>query len=326
MNLQSTDNNNNLDRQYLNLIENVNFHPIFIMGDHRSGTTLLYKILVATECFNFLNTYHLVKYDEILSNHVNQIETQVVQGLEELFKSLDIKNREFDQIEVSPNSPEEYGFFFKNFDYQPYINQNNLTLFIQLCKKIQLVSNQDRAILLKNPRCFSNFTYIKKAFPKAKFIFIHRNPIHVINSKLKALRYVLSNGNAYTAFISKQDRKILTNPIKRYFYSLLYSRYFNLGLGTILKKTVQSTNYFLDNIELLSSSDYTSVKYEDLCKSPEATIFKILEFLELEPTANLNYEQLIKPRPVNLLPEIERNYHKICQKLKPYLTYHDYSV
>lgn len=42
MNLQSTDNNNNLDSQYLNLIENINFHPIFIMGDHRSGTTLLY--------------------------------------------------------------------------------------------------------------------------------------------------------------------------------------------------------------------------------------------------------------------------------------------
>lgn len=246
--------------------------------------------------------------------------------MEELFKSLDINKREFDQIEVSPNSPEEYGFFFKNFDYEPYINSKNLNLFIQLCKKIQLISNQDRAILLKNPRCFSNFIYIKKAFPEAKFIFIHRHPIHVINSKLKALRYVLSNGNAYTAFISKQDRKILTNPIKRSLYSLLYSHYFNLGLGQILKTTVQSTTYFLDNIELLPKADYTSIKYEDLCKSPEATIIKILEFLELKPTVNLDYEQLIKPRPLNLLPEVERNYNKICRKLKSYLTYHDYKI
>jgi hypothetical protein len=46
------------DKPYLNLLEKVDFCPIFIMADHRSGTTLLYQTLVATDCFNFIKSYH----------------------------------------------------------------------------------------------------------------------------------------------------------------------------------------------------------------------------------------------------------------------------
>jgi hypothetical protein len=52
MNSQHINTSNILDRQHQNLLENVNFSPIFIMGDHRSGTTLLHQTLVGTECFN----------------------------------------------------------------------------------------------------------------------------------------------------------------------------------------------------------------------------------------------------------------------------------
>lgn len=78
MNSQSNNTNKILDRQYLNLLENINFRPIFIMGDHRSGTTLLHKTLVATECFNFVRAYHVIKYDELLSNHVNRTEVGLI--------------------------------------------------------------------------------------------------------------------------------------------------------------------------------------------------------------------------------------------------------
>ena len=39
MNQKYTKISNMLDCQYLNLLQNVNYYPIFIMGDHRSGTT-----------------------------------------------------------------------------------------------------------------------------------------------------------------------------------------------------------------------------------------------------------------------------------------------
>jgi hypothetical protein len=185
------------DEPYLQLLEKVDFNPIFIMGDHRSGTTVLYQILVATECFNYLKASHIIKYDEILESHINGTQERTRQELENLFKSLEISDRQFDKVKPTPDLPEEYGFILKNAGYESYLNSENLLLFVQLCQKIQFASNSDKPLLLKNPWCFPHFMYIKSVLPKAKFVFIHRHPIHVMNSKLKAVRLVLSVESSY---------------------------------------------------------------------------------------------------------------------------------
>ena len=320
-----TDTNNDLDEKYLYLLNKVDFTPIFIMGEHRSGTTLLYKTLVETECFNFVKAYHIIKYKKILSNHVNDIENQAYQELDDQLKSLGINDRVIDKLKVTPDFPEEYGFILRNLvGDDSKLTDENLSIFKELCQKVQLTSKQNRPLLLKNPWDFSQFLYIKKSLPNAKIIFIHRHPIHVINSKLKAVRSFLSNWNSYLALISRRYTKIFKNPIKLFFYRMLYSSYFDLGLHRTIKDYLTSTSYFLENIGKLPQTDYISIKYEDLCDRPEETILKVLEFLELEARKNLDYQNLIETRSTNLLPEIEKNYDLICQKLKPYLKYHNY--
>ena len=39
----------NLDKKHLEKLENIEFQPVFILGLHRSGTSILYKILIATK-------------------------------------------------------------------------------------------------------------------------------------------------------------------------------------------------------------------------------------------------------------------------------------
>jgi Sulfotransferase family len=315
------------DRPYLDLLKKVDFSPIFIMGDHRSGTTLLYKTLVATGCFNFVRAYHVIKYNEILYNRIHQTENRAIEELEELFKSLEISDRNIDRVMATPDLPEEYGFILKNVaGDNSCITKQNLPVFQQLCRKIQFASDPDKPLLLKNPWDLPQFMYVKSVVPNAKFIFIHRHPIHVINSKLKAARSMLSSWNPYVALIAQWYVKIFKNPAQRYLYQLLYSNYFDLGLRRVTKQSVESTTYFLDNFESLPNKDYLSIKYEDMCKTPEAIIFRILEFLELQPRSTLDYESLIQPRPVKLLPEVERNYHEICQKLQPYLLDRSYDL
>ena len=320
-----TDTNNDLDEKYLYLLNKVDFTPIFIMGEHRSGTTLLYKTLVETECFNFVKAYHIIKYKKILSNHVNDIENQAYQELDDQLKSLGINDRVIDKLKVTPDFPEEYGFILRNLvGDDSKLTDENLSIFKELCQKVQLTSKQNRPLLLKNPWDFSQFLYVKKSLPNAKIIFIHRHPIHVMNSKLKAVRSFFSNWNSYLALISQRYKKIFKNPIKLFFYRMLYSSYFDLGLHRTIKDYLTSTSYFLENIGKLPQTDYISIKYEDLCDRPEETILKVLEFLELEARKNLDYQNLIETRSTNLLPEIEKNYDLICQKLKPYLKYHNY--
>lgn len=324
--MRSTDNNNVSDHPYLDSLSKVDFNPIFILGDHRSGTTLLYKILVATRCFNFVKAYHIIKYDEILSNHLNQTESQAIQELEKLFKSLGISDRAIDQVVATPELPEEYGFILNNVaGDDSRITPRNLPIFQQLCQKIQLISDAEQALLLKNPWDFANFIYVKNAIPDAKFIFINRHPIHVINSKLNAARTLLSSWNPYTALIAREYTQIFRNPVQRYFYQLLYSNYFDLGLRRVTQQSIESTTYFLENVESLPDKDHLCLRYEDLCQAPEATILKILGFLKLESRADLDYDSLIKVRPLKLLPEVRGKSDEICQKLQPYLTFHGYS-
>lgn len=330
MKAQKTDNrqvaglNHIPDQLYLHLLDKVDFRPVFIMGDHRSGTTLLYKVLVATECFNFVKAYHVIKYDEILSSYMNQTENNARQELDKLLKSLGMKDRMIDNVEVTPDLPEEYGFILNNAGYKPHLIPENLSVFIELCKKIQFVSAPDRLLLLKNPWDFSNFMYIKSVLPEARFIFIHRHPINVINSKLKGMRSTLATRNAYIALLSQGYTRIFNRPVQHFFYRMLYSSYFNLALQTVTKQTVEGTTYFLQHLDSLPKADYISLKYEDLCEDAEATILNILGFLGLEPRATLAYDSLISPRSIKLLPEVQRKYDQVRQKMESYFIYHGY--
>ncbi|MEL7350507.1 MAG: sulfotransferase [Cyanobacteria bacterium P01_A01_bin.116] len=313
------------DTPYLNQLSGVEFSPVFIMGDHRSGTTVLYKTLVATHCFNFVKAYHIIKYNEILANHLNKAENQAIQTLEAHFKALGISDRAIDSVIATPNLPEEYGFILKNVaGGESFITPQNLPIFQQLCRKIQYSSAPNKLLLLKNPWDFPHFLSVKQLLPTAKFIFIHRHPLHVMNSKLKAARTLLSQWDPYTALLTDQYAEIFNNPIKRSLYQLLHSKLFNLGLRRVEESSIATTTYFLENIAALPPQDYISIQYETLCKAPETTVQKILTFLNLESLTDLDCDSLIKPRSLKLLPEINNNADNINQKLQPYLTYHGY--
>ncbi|SKB13856.1 Sulfotransferase domain protein [Planktothrix sp. PCC 11201] len=324
--MQSKPINNMPDEPYLDLLDKVDFNPIFIMGDHRSGTTALYQILVATECFNYLNAYQIIKYDELLDGYINGTQEQTRQELEQLFNSLQISDRLLDEVKATPDLPEEYGFILKNSGYESYLSPENLKLFTQLCKKIKFISSLEKPLLLKNPWCFPNFIYIKSVIPKAKFVFIHRHPLYVMNSKLKAVRLMLSVKSSYIQLINKEYKQIFDQPIRRFIFQVLYSGLFNLGLRRVTQQSLLSTSYFLEHIKLLPIDDYISIRYEDLCQTPELTILKILNFLKIEAKATLDYRKLITPRSLKLLPEVQRSRAQICSKLQAYLTYCSYQV
>ena len=310
------------DDEHLPLLEKIDFQPIFILGFHRSGTTLLYQILTATQCFNFVSAYHVIKYQELLTNYVNKQESKAKQELAELFQSLGISDRVIDKIPVTPDLPEEYGFILRNAGYEFKLNGDNLDYFKQLCKKIELISPLPNPLLLKNPWDFSNFLYIKKAFPQAKIIFIHRNPTHVINSKLKAGKALFNNPSAYSALISKQYvRNLQKNSQNDQQDNLWYEE---KRLRNLIDKTLEESTYFLQNIEQLSTTDYLSIRYEDICQNPEENIQEILGFLNLESKVNLDYPSLISPRPLQFLPQVEKASPVINDKLKDYFEYHQY--
>lgn len=313
------------DHRYTGLLESVSFQPVFIMGDHRSGTTLLYRLLDATGCFNVVTAYHILCYDRILSNHAAGRQEAAKRELAAGFAARGISDRMIDGVAVTPELPEEYGFVLSNA-YRAQLQADNLARLLELGKKVQYVAAAPKPLLLKNPwDYFLNFVYVKQVFPYARFVFLHRHPLDVINSQLRAIRSSLQAVNPYLALMSAWYAGVYERPARRALMRGLFSSHFELGLRITSRHVARATSYYLENIARLPADDYCSLTYEQLCADPEHSIDAILGFLGLQPAAGPAFAELIKPRALPALPEVTRRQGSIRRRMQAYYDHHGYT-
>jgi hypothetical protein len=290
----------NPDTQYLKELTHIDFQPVFILGVHRSGTSILYKMLTATGCFNPVVAYHLIDYNKLLSNYYEQKEDDAKQKLTESFLQNGLQDRGIDKLRLTADFAEEYGFLLNTQTVQMSITKKNVVLFTELCKKIQFIAGNDKPILLKNPYDLSNFLYLKQAFPSAKFVFIHRHPLRTISSMLNAIRMILNEKNPYTAKLSKMYEKFYSNPLLLQPLRFIFHIIPECSVVVITRITAKATEYYLKNIEKLPKEDYISITYEEFCKDPQATLENIMERLSLTMIKKIDAASLIHPRNVDI--------------------------
>lgn len=314
------------DQKFLEKLENIDFQPVFILGLHRSGTSILYKMLTSTGCFNPVTAYHLIKYNQLIYNHINKREESSKEELTESFKEKGLKDRGIDRLQITADFAEEHGFLLGQKTFQMYITPKNLPLFTELCKKIQFISGNDKPILLKNPYDFPNFIYIKKAFPNAKFVFIHRHPFKTLSSTIKAIRVLLKNKNPYTTQLFKIYNKIFENPLILHTLRFCFSRISALGIILLTNNSSAATNYYLKNIKHLSKQDYVFITYEDLCKNPQKNIKRIMEFLDIVTYNKIDFASFIKPRKTQLDPSVRQLRKFIYKRMDEYFKFFGYKL
>jgi hypothetical protein len=312
------------DLQHLHLLKDVEFQPVFIMGDHRSGTTLLYQLLARSGHFGIVTAYHILAYGSLLEHHLNGTDEVERMRMSDRFSELGLGTRLIDNVKLTPDLPEEYGFLFTDCGSKPRLNDRTLPLFKELCRKVQYLSPRDMPLLLKNPWDYNNFVYVKRAFPSSRFVFIHRSPVNVINSQLRATRALLTAESAYQALLAEWYRKLFATRFRLPLVRRLFSS--PLGVFIVMRHVERAAHYLLRHISDLPESDYVSVRYEDLCGKPQSTVQGILSFLNLSDTQFMDYGALIDPRDVRLLPEVKSREHIIERKLRPYLRYVGYRI
>ena len=309
----------NKDQQHLQLLENVEFQPIFILGLHRSGTSILYKMLNATGCFNPVTAYHLIRYNQLLTNHVNNQEESSKKELTESFQEKGLDDRGIDKLKINADFAEEYGFLLGQKTLQMYITPKNLSLFTEMAKKIQFISENNKPILLKNPYDLPNFLYIKKVFPNAKFVFIHRHPFKTLSSTIKAMDILLKNKNPYTTYLFKTYNKLFENPLLLLPAKFCFSRFKTFGVVYLTMSSSKATRYYLKNIGQLSKKDYVSITYEDLCENPQKNMKKIIDSLNIKINKKLDFKSFINPRKVDLDPSVLKLRKFIFKCMKKYV-------
>ncbi|MFO7677482.1 MAG: sulfotransferase [Thermoplasmatota archaeon] len=312
------------DEKYLKELKHVAFKPVFILGVHRSGTSILYKILIATGCFNPVTAYYLINYDMLLTTYHENKEKIEKQKLTELFIKNGLTDRGIDRLKVTADFAEEYGFLLGKKTIKMSLTKRNVVLFTELCKKIQLIVENDKPLLLKNPFDFPNFLYLKKIFPNAKFVFIHRHPLKTISSMLNAMKTIVKDKNYYTARLSSIYDRIYSNPLILYPLRFIFLTVPECAVMLLTSITAQATGYYIRNIDKLSEEDYISITYEELCMHPQEILESIMKKLSLPLARSIDAKSLIKPRKVEIEISVLKLQNRIYCCMKAYFNRFNY--
>ena len=282
------------EQDYLNSSPKVTYNPVFIMGDHRSGTTLLYKILSSTKMFNYITAYDVIEYDKLLSNHERDQEILIRQKIDKSLSENGIKDRGIDDVLVNSELPEEYGFILGNNSDSKKIIDNNINLLQEICTKIQLIQGNKDYILLKNPNDFTNLNFIYKNIPNAKFIIILRDAKDIARSRRKAYSHLFKQFSYYTSLLSKEYEDYYNNKLMRIGLRLYFSRFNLFTRNKIYKNTKNTQLEFLESLDKIDKSIYILTSYESICTQTNTEIRNIFQFLNIDFDKNLNLENFIR--------------------------------
>jgi len=246
--------------------------PLFVIGHWRSGTTHLSNLLSKDEALGFVPPVAAGIPWECLTLgrwFRRQLETQLP------------KSRLIDKVPVRPDSPQEdeiglsnmLPFSFMHAYYFPSVLQKALDrgLFWEGLKPAEknrwrrqlssytrklYVQQGNRRLVIRNPAHMARISELRRIFPGAQFIHIHRNPYRVFLSMQNFYRQLLP-----ALALHNWEEAAVDAAILRTYDRLMHSYY------------AQSTQ--------LSSQDHISVSFEALEADPLSLLQRIYDRLEL---------------------------------------------
>ena len=246
--------------------------PVFIIGHWRSGTTFLHYLMSKDKQFGYC------------SNIDAFIPGALFIGRWLFRKIISWRlpaTRPTDDVKLKPDSPQEeefavmllskysgyhaFGFpskhrdFFKNYTLLASDDVSTINkwknVYFRFVKKLS-ARNGNKQLLLKNPANTSRVKHLVSMFPKAKFIYLHRNAAEVKSSNVRLLKS-LTEANCLHSF-----SHIDLNKETEYVHQMVI-------------KTYEEQRVFPDSDSLVE------VRYEDLIVDPLGTLRRIYRELNL---------------------------------------------
>jgi hypothetical protein len=276
---------------------------IFIVGHWRSGTTHLHNLISQDPQMGYTTTYQSV-FPDTLFNRLGYF-------LFEGFARLLIPGRRAgDNVRLGMQLPQEEEFalgaktplcfyYFWMFPkdirriYERSIRFKNVSpsLINQWNKDYELLiskalKNTGTSVYLsKNPSHTGRVEHLLKRFPKAKFIFIHRNPVEVY----------LSTDNFFKNMMPHLQLQQITKEERQQSIIDLYK--------TIMKD-------FFDQKALIPEGQYSEISFDNLEQTPLKCVEYIYKALNLEgyDAAKPHFQSFI-----DKMKSYEKNQHVISQ-------------
>ncbi len=245
--------------------------PVFILGHWRSGTTLLHELLCLDERFTFPTSFSCVApHNFLLADRLFM----------PLIKRFFPSQRLQDNMALGPDTPQEDEFALSYMGaVSPYTThflirhlgryadfyelekvpaasrrhwENSL---VQFLKKVTF--RQDRPVVLKSPTHTFRAAILLRLFPKARFVYLVRNPFDVFPSAIHTW-----NIFARYASLRAPDAAELEEYVLDVFNRMHLK--------------------FESDRHLIPPGQLHCIRYEDLAAAPEAEMEKLYKALSLD--------------------------------------------
>ncbi len=327
-----------MDAPYLEQLHDPPSELVFIMGCHRSGTSMLYHLLAYTGQLDYLSAYDIIKYDELLYNRITGREAQVKADLQRVLQQE--ASRGLDDLPVGADLPEEYRFVMpqeppgtfmnikKRLDrlfFARCLTPRSLDAFMEMCRKKRFLAGADRPLVLKNPSdYYFNFWSVHQMLPQARFIFIHRHPLPMLNSYLHGFPGILKERSNYAALLDKRYDALFSGwSLRRQLFIAAFR--LNTMPRLLLTRLVESFRYYMAHVAGLPREQYAWVRYEDLCADPVGCLSGIGEQLRLDLVPRVP-AKFVAPRHLPIPERVKRHYARRVDDIAPYLQHCQYAA
>ncbi len=225
-------------------------HPIFIVGTGRSGTTILGKILSVHKQVAFLNEPKALWF---------------------------FANKEDDLIGSYSKSKGRY--HFNENDYSIEVKRK-----IDRIYRSYLLLTFSSFIVDKYPEQLFRYHYIKKIYPKAKFIFLIRNGADVVSSiSIWSKKYPKTKDESWWGLNEKKWIHLCEQIVKKddYFKELLpVLKNLDSNHNRAAIEWIATMRYGL-KLSKLYPKDFLTIRYEDLVSNTNKELFSMENFIGL---------------------------------------------
>lgn len=251
--------------------------PVFIVGNPRSGTTFIHRVMARDEqrffCFKtweiifpaIIQKRFFTKVDRITghvpSALIKRLETRLFREFNKMHKVSLLSPEEDDYLFLHIFSSHDLVWLFPFDEMKRFLRfdemlkdteQRRIMEFYKDCIKRQAYyQNHGGSLLSKAPASSARIVGLRKQFPDCKIIYMVRNPLEVIPSMINLAHEVWTSMAGMTKGFPLQDQ--IYDTLKYYY------------------------EYPLSLFEELPHDSYRIVNYEDLVKHPAKTIEAIYE-------------------------------------------------
>ncbi len=245
--------------------KNEMMYPVFIVGAPRTGSTLLYQLLINSMEFSYISN--------IMALFPNKI--RFLATITYKFRKKDFRLKRSNHGYVSGLfSPNEAGAIQRKWFENPPDTKEDMEKIRNTIIKISEIFNAP--FLSKNMLNSVRMKNIYRIFPEVRFIFLKRNPIYTAQSLILARRKYCGDDAAWWSVKPPGWEKVRAkNP----YYQVLWQ----------IKET---ENVIVDFFEKNSLDNYICITYEDLCCNTKTSLKKIADKLNLNTRHNMMIPEL----------------------------------